>query len=473
MNLPNYLQASQIRAQFTAAMSQMYRKEVPKYGTLLEIVSDLNLQQLETRTGFIQPLKNTNKLQHLSEERHGAIRLGTAEELHTMRRLFAVMGMYPVGYYDLSEAGIPVHSTAFRPVQLMHLEQNPFRMFTSLLRLDLIEDAELREQAKTLLNQREIFTAEALELIDLFETQHGLTADQAERFIKEVLETFRWHQKATVDKETYQKLLDTHGLLADIVCFNGPHINHLTPRTLDIDRVEKKMKEVGLNTKAVIEGPPKRLYPILLRQTSFTALDESIEFKSKDDQTITGSHTARFGEVEQRGMALTPKGRALYDSLLNKVREEVADVHNQVELYYKKLEAIFDDFPDDLEQLRVQGLGYFIYQAREGAIADLDSSLQALIDVGMLRYTPITYEDFLPVSAAGIFKSNLGDNAAQDIQRSPNQQDFEQALGCPVINEFEVYQRIQTDSLRHALHQLRLEENQRELLVQQLPAYKL
>ena len=33
-----------------------------------------------------------------------------------LRRLFAVMGLYPVGYYDLSVAGVPVHSTAFRPV---------------------------------------------------------------------------------------------------------------------------------------------------------------------------------------------------------------------------------------------------------------------------------------------------------------------------------------------------------------------
>jgi uncharacterized glyoxalase superfamily metalloenzyme YdcJ len=469
MNLPNYLQASEIRAQFTATLSQMYRKEVPRYGTLLEIVNDLNLQQLETKTGFIQPLKNTNTLQHLSEERHGAIRLGSAEELHTMRRLFAVMGMYPVGYYDLSEAGIPVHSTAFRPVQLMHLEQNPFRMFTSLLRLDLIQDTELREQARTLLDQRKIFTPGALELIDLFEKQHGLTADQAERFVNEVVETFRWQHQATVDKETYHKLLKAHGLLADIVCFKGPHINHLTPRTLDIDRVQDQMIEVGLNAKAIIEGPPKRLYPILLRQTSFTALDEAVEFKAEGDQTISGSHTARFGEVEQRGMALSPKGRALYDSLLNKVRAEVSDAHNQAELYYKKLEAIFDAFPDDLVQLREQGLGYFTYQAREGAIADTGSSLQQLIDIGMLRYTPITYEDFLPVSAAGIFKSNLAENTLQQVQRSSNQQDFEQALGCPVMNEFEIYQRMQTDSLKHALHQLRLQESQRNALIQQLP----
>lgn len=472
MNLPNFLQPFEIRAQFTAAMSSMYRKEVPKYGTLLEIVTDLNLQSLETKTGFIQPLKNTNKLQHLSEERHGAIRLGSAEELHTMRRLFAVMGMYPVGYYDLSEAGIPVHSTAFRPVQIMHLQQNPFRVFTSLLRLDLIEDAALRAQAQTILDQRKIFTPGAIELIELFEKQHGLTADQAQHFVDEALQTFRWHQQATVDKQTYERFLQAHGLLADIVCFKGPHINHLTPRTLDIDRIQQQMNEVGLPAKAVIEGPPRRLYPILLRQTSFNALQETIEFQSADGQTVSGTHSARFGEVEQRGMALTPKGRALYDSLLNKVRTAVPDAHNQVEFYYQQLESTFEAFPDDLEQIREQGLGYFCYQARDAAIAHADSQLQDLIDVGMLRYLPITYEDFLPVSAAGIFKSNLGQNETSGISHSPNQQKFEQALGCPVINEFELYQRIQSDSLRHALHKLGINDNQINVLIQQLPADK-
>ena len=78
-------------------------------------------------------------------EGDGAIRLGTAQELVAIRRVFAVMGMYPVGYYDLSVAGIPVHSTAFQPIKA--LRRSPFRVFTSLLRLELIEDEGLRAEA--------------------------------------------------------------------------------------------------------------------------------------------------------------------------------------------------------------------------------------------------------------------------------------------------------------------------------------
>ncbi|MFP1483465.1 2-oxoadipate dioxygenase/decarboxylase family protein [Escherichia coli] len=39
---------------------------------------------------------NADELARLNVERHGAIRVGTAQELATLRRMFAIMGMYRV-----------------------------------------------------------------------------------------------------------------------------------------------------------------------------------------------------------------------------------------------------------------------------------------------------------------------------------------------------------------------------------------
>jgi len=78
--------------------------------------------------------------------------------------VFAVMGMHPVGYYDLSTAGVPVHATAFRPVGAEALSRNPFRVFTSLLRIDLIGDEVLRTEAEAILAARRIFTDSAIQL---------------------------------------------------------------------------------------------------------------------------------------------------------------------------------------------------------------------------------------------------------------------------------------------------------------------
>lgn len=92
------------------------------------------LAVLENNPQLHEQLANADELARLNVERHGAIRVGTAEELATLRRMFAIMGMYPVSYYDLSQAGVPVHSTAFRPIDDAALARNPFRIFTSLLR---------------------------------------------------------------------------------------------------------------------------------------------------------------------------------------------------------------------------------------------------------------------------------------------------------------------------------------------------
>ena len=93
--------------------------------------------------------------------------------------------------------------------------------------------------------------------------------------MQEALETFRWHRHATVDQRP-TALSNEHRLIADVVCFPGCHINHLTPRTLDIDRVQELMPKYGIEPKILIEGPPRREVPILLRQTSFKALEEPV-----------------------------------------------------------------------------------------------------------------------------------------------------------------------------------------------------
>ncbi|HEY4467150.1 MAG TPA: DUF1338 domain-containing protein, partial [Klebsiella sp.] len=188
--MANTITADEIRESFSQAMSAMYQQEVPQYGTLLELVADVNLAILENNPTLHEQLANADELARLNVERHGAIRVGTAEELATLRRMFAIMGMYPVSYYDLSQAGVPVHSTAFRPVDDAALARNPFRIFTSLLRLELIANDVLRKRAAQILSRRDIFTQRCRELITLHEQKGEFTSVQAREFVQQALETF-------------------------------------------------------------------------------------------------------------------------------------------------------------------------------------------------------------------------------------------------------------------------------------------
>ncbi len=443
--MTNFIPTDEIRARFSKAMSVMYRDEVPAYGTLLDLVSDINDEVLSQDSALKDKLSETDNLERISEERHGAIRLGKASELQMMARVFGVMGMQPVSYYDLTQANVPVHSTAFRSVDAQSLSQSPFRVFTSLLRTELIKDEDLRVRAEEILEARDIFTPRLYALVEKAEKDGGLNEEDTIAFIVEATYTFKWHEDAAVDKAFYEALKEADPRAADIVCFKGPHINHLTPRTLDIDVIHEDMPKRGMNPKNVVEGPPASC-PILLRQTSFRALTEKVRFDGEE-----GLHTARFGEIEQRGAALTPKGRALYDEILGDVRSAITpapDGSNAAE-YMQVLEEKFARYPSSPDEMRTQKLAYFqYYVTQDGQGRDLTGqSLEQLINQGHVDFIAITYEDFLPVSAAGIFASNASDKTRVDDFKSSSQEEFEKALGQPVASEFDLYQTMEDASI--------------------------
>lgn len=191
------------------------------------------------------------------------------------------------------------------------------------------------------------------------------------------------------------------------MAFSGPHINHLAPRTLDIDALQAAGVQHGIPMKDVIESPPRSKCPILLRQTSFKAFQEKVCF-IKGEMLVQGSHTARIGEVEQRGAALTTKGRMIYDELITEAAGLPVTAADE-ETYSR----IFERFADDWEEMRSQDLCWFRDYVVDGSVSDLeilkgkDHSVEDLIRLGAVKYEPFVYEDLLPLSAAGILQSNL------------------------------------------------------------------
>ncbi|KAF2029385.1 DUF1338-domain-containing protein [Setomelanomma holmii] len=461
--------ADELRTSFALAMSAMYKKEVPLYGNLTQIVRAVNEETLANASDCRNSvLKNGDVAsERLEPERHGAIRLGTAHELFTVRRVFEIIGMYPVGYFDLSHAGLPMHATCFRPTTTTALRKNPFRIFTTLLRPELMEDDEARGGATNLLGQRSIFSEDLLRLLDLAERQGGqLKVDQGDLFVQEVMKTFDWKPIAATSKELYQTLKGQHPILADIACFRSAHINHLTPRTLNIAAAQERMKAEGMAVKERIEGPPPRDCPILLRQTSFLALEERIQFPTAHGElNTTGSHKARFGEIEERGAAVTLAGRELYDKLLDKAMRKISghpsfkpDEQDQI------VTRTFAQYPDSWDELRRHDLVYFHYRCCPRAKpfqTQKRSTREELLALDVMEAVPIMYEEFLPMSAAGIFQSNLGNpnSVAAKIRTAlSDKTGYEHALRRPILDMNGLYAEAQAASLRACALELGLPE---------------
>jgi len=77
--------------------------------------------------------------------------------------------------------------------------------------------------------------------------------------------------------------------------------------------------------------------------------------------------------------------------------------------------------------------------------------LEAAIAAGDVQSDPLIYEDFLPVSAAGIFQSNLGAGVRSAYGAQADRAAFETALGGPVLDEFALYAAAEARSLERVV----------------------
>lgn len=125
---------------------------------------------------------------------------------------------------------------------------------------------------------------------------------------------------------------------------------------------------------------------------------------------------ARFGEIEQRGAALTAKGRALFDRLFTLARESEVELEDEPagashvavgtasetanRVHQAHLARFFAEFPDEWDALRRERLifvSYFVVEGKDEGSGGVD--LEELVREGKVGWKPILFEDFLYVQA--------------------------------------------------------------------------
>lgn len=532
-----------IQNKLFSELSRMFGSEVPLYDKSLLVNRVCN----EAVCGLLSRIHpgfsiTAEQIERTSSERHGAIRIGREDEYRWVARYFAVFGMQPHNFYDMTSVGNksqPIIATAFRSVV------NPeHRVFTSLLRLSYFDDA-TAARIGALLEAREVFSPTARGLIERAERHGGLTPPEADELIREGTDRiFKWTGAAR-DHTLYKELcVAGFKIAADIACFSSHHLNHLTPNTfcmdlytatmkrcmgeidhaswrdrtaralghlaatadrhfmrlhfrhLSWDEIERfgsgsvthrditdlidslatRISETDLRLdslphagfKDFTEGPSADT-PVLLRQDAYKALTEPVVFTNPDGTRTDTVHTARFGEIEERFYATTPAGRKLYDECLaaaDALREgEPKLAANNPALYERRCAEAFAPFPKTLPELLDAGLVYGRYEPspsgimRAGTIRTAD--IGELVALGHVRAEGLRYEDFLPVSAAGIFASNLNQyGTASTAAERPiyTKAMLEAVLGKPIVDADLVCRAIRARSLLLTFAALRVTE---------------
>lgn len=497
------LPAHEIRKLVARGFSAMYGSELPEYNRFIAPVRDSNLQQLE---------KNPDpsiRRETLMEEKHGAIRVPGPEEMRIVARIFAVIGMHPVEFYDMTILGaksLPMIATAFRAID-KSIEESAFRMFCSMLHVASVSPALKDEVLAELGKNRKLypkFSHELLAMLDMAERQGGFEEADAKQFTALVVEAFSMHKDKIVDFAVYSKLRKVSDPLADIV-LESPVLNHLTPRALDIEDAVDKLNSAGIPMQTAIQGPPIRLdgVQIQLNQIARIAAGEdvyvavdpkvlddfehdpsaSLDLKAKaprielqQGEKVDGymvrvaaalgtnpvviiHHKARFGEIESRGVALTVEGEAAYSAY---------EIESESDPATKaaKIERFKSEYPKTHRQLHDLGWAYYTYRVTGSGNAEKwqgetqHLTISQLLDSGYVTIVPQPYHDFLPFSAAAIFRANSTegtqgiDNSHKDA--SNNKKALEKAMGVLITSRHDIHQREQAESVRQVYDELKI-----------------
>ncbi|MEZ6235324.1 MAG: DUF1338 family protein [Phycisphaerales bacterium] len=226
----------------------------------------------------------------------------------------------------------------------------------------------------------------------------------------------------------------------------------------------KELRHSGF--KDTTEGPSQDT-PVFLRQDAYRALTEAVEFEEADGSTVNATHTARFGEIEQRFYACTPEGRTLYDQCLEQAEAAIAKDPGLAKRDHAAYEAAyashFAPIPKTLRELLEHGLVYGRYWATPKGVAARGSitttDLHELVRRGFADVEGLRYEDFLPVSAAGIFASNLnqyGTVATAAKRPVYTQKLLEDILGRPIVDTNAQYKGAWAESVLATYRELGL-----------------
>ena len=260
---------------------------------------------------------------------------------------------------------------------------------------------------------------------------------------------------STVDTD-WLLLHFTHLHHADVAAFEKRDIPRTLRREL-IARFTNALEVEALDLASLnhngykheTEGPAVGAQ-ILLRQDAYRALTERIRFIDESPH-VEMDHTARFGEIEQRFYATTPKGRALYDACMQSDHRDSSESGK----------GRFESFPSRLREMIERELVYAVFEPGErmdACEAEIDSlSVMDLVRDGVLLCRGMRYEDFLPLSAAGIFASNLeqyGTDSTAEERPNFERAHLEAIMGRPIVDSDAVYRSLQRESLHASLRTL-------------------
>lgn len=425
-----WVEPDEMRSKYIEMLTDQFQEKFLDYGVLSDLVRDINNITLIQNTALYEQLIQQRERHFFSQVLCAHYVLNNAEDLEWLRRIFAIIGLFPVGFYQLGSPDFPLPSTLFRPLQHEAIRRQPFRILLSVRNLTETQGISGMQPLERLASRTQL-KGQFIEFIYKFEKYGMLNAVEAQHFLTALMQYVHPECQSLSPQawmsETTQNLNPAR---------QNAFIGQMTLPCLNMEKATQLTRDLGLDPLDHLEAPSQRNYPILSNKMSILL---------KSPHSSESAHRCQF-QIEQRGLALTAKGLKLVQGIFKHLVVELAQKTRTISQQRRLINQAFKSLPDSDVTLYRQGLAYFRFCLNPDAMpvalgSYTKQDVPQLLRHQVIQLVPIMFED--------IVQPDLSQYAPALLEQHKKQ--FEAGLGCPVHDPMPYYALWQEESLQRCL----------------------
>lgn len=424
--------SDELRSRYIKMVNDHFYIKNHEFAIISDVIKDINNIELIKSPILLEKLRKQGERDFYIEELEVHYKIRNKIDLSIVRQIFAVLGLFPVGFILQGSLQNPVPCTLFRPINNSNTKKH-------YIRVKLSYAYDLKSFKKTSKEEVDIPKAakscqKLKQFLDRFQKDSYFIDSDVELFLKEVIDFLH--------PEFNTSIIDQE------VCNSGMRdsnsICEIRFPTLSLSRTLSMISKYKFDIDYKVNLPEGRKHPLLYNLAN-------IFLKSTNNhlyQTKVEPDALLNIQLVQRGIALTPKGKSQYSKTLAEIFSEQNQYNKKIDNLQRSINRNFRKFPDSTSQLYQEGLAYFYFKLKP--------------DMHLLNYKNWSKEDLsdlihsnhidvLPIMFDGLLDTQeLKINQLDELVRA-HKCAFEEKLECSIQDEHEYYLMLQHQSLQQCL----------------------
>lgn len=421
--------SDELRSRYIKRVNDHFYIKNHEYAIISDVIKDINNIEMIKSPILLEKLKKQGERDFYIQELELHYKIINQIDLSIVCRIFAVLGLFPVGFILQGSLQNPVPCTLFRPINNSNAKKHYIRIKLSYAYASKAYNKTQNDKvdtSKTCQNLKQY--------IDKFEKNSYFIDSDIEKFLEEVIDYLHPEfNTSKVAQETHNRFLR-----------DGNSICEIRFPTLSLTRTLSMIRKYKFDIDCTVNLPEARKYPLLYNLAKIFLKSPNI----CPDQTNVQNDALSQIQLVQRGIALTPKGKSQYSKILAEFFLEQNQCNKKNDNLQRSINRNFRKFPDSTSQLYQEGLAYFSFKLKPNIDVSNDKNWNKE-DLTDLIYS--NHVDVMPIMFDGLMDTQaLKINQLDELVKA-HKCAFEEKLECAIQDEHEYYLMLQHQSMQQCL----------------------